>query len=149
MLKSIKIFLNFISGVLFCQSEYCAQLSIAGEDFKHVCPLHLSTGVTKENRAVKNWMTQCFTYIKKIYSKISFSSMPGSLKCHRTLQGNLPTHPHLVPQWRDPVHSQTRTDITVGLARCHLMHSMSLKQRNIFPSKVISPAQAVGPFLSW
>ena len=64
------------------------------------------------------------------------------------------------PLWccsgRNSVHSPRRTDVTVGLARCHVTHklsaetkdySSSLKQGKIFPRKLIESTQPV-PSLS-
>ena len=48
-------------------------LPISGEDSQHF-PLHLGIRVTKENNTVRYWMEQCFTFIEKVQSKISFSS---------------------------------------------------------------------------
>ena len=93
---------------------------------------------------------------RKRPSKISFSSGHWSLMASRSLPvadaGQFAYMPLSCAAVEGPCLLPWRTDVTVGLARCHVMHtlqaktkecSLSLRQKNIFPLMVVSPAQAV------
>lgn len=119
---------------------------IPGKDSKQFCPLSLGIRVAKENNTVKHWMEEGSTYIEKRQSKITFN---GGLQFPMA-SGSLPVTGcravHLcTPLWclsgRNPVPSPRKTNITVGLVRCHVMHrfsaetkeySSSLKQGKLF-----------------
>ena len=49
-----------------CQAEYHAVVTITGEDPKHLCPLNLGIGITKENtiESSTGWNNTLFTYRK-------------------------------------------------------------------------------------
>lgn len=86
-----------------------------------------------KHNTVKCWIEQCFTYIKK------------------RQQNQLQQQALVPPCNHSKVLGLHTPDKAVGLARCHMMHTLkqkkgvtlSLKQEKISPHKVISIAQPV------
>lgn len=110
----------------------------------------------QEHNVVKHWVEQSIAYAGNKESKISLSGKhwspwPSGLSLW-LMRGNFLPFPSCAMVERQPSSPQGRTDIRVVSTRCHMMHRLqaktkehflSLKQRKIFPHKVISLEQAV------
>ena len=76
-----------------------------------------------KHNTVKHWVEQHLPYIDKRQSKISLSSGCHSFMANGSLlAASRGQFAPLVLQWKETYPSSWRTDITVGLARCHVTH---------------------------
>ena len=87
----------------------------------HLLPIIRSRNEsTSAHRKIKPWMEQCFTYKEKRHSKIRLNSghwsptASGSFLAANTGQ--------LALLWCDPIRFLQRTEVALGLSRCHLIH---------------------------